>query len=620
MRMGFESSALNSLLRLWLIFVAATVAAQPPAKVASSAYSITGTVVSSGTGAPVAHCHITAAHSDPSSNGNRRGGSQQSATDTDERGHFVLTLASGGNWTLRASARGYRSQALDEHQGFSTSVVLTERAPTYDVLFRLAPDSAITGVILDEGSEPVRQAQISVFSVPRAEAGGVQPAAVRAGAAMTDDRGRFEVSSLAPGEYRVSVQARPWYAMGAIQGRPMGPDTPQLDPSLDVVYPVTWFPGAVDEHSAGIVALHDGETREADIQLVPIPSVHLQVAGPMAGMVARTDDGRVRGNQQVPFPQVERVSGGGNFGPISTSMSSNGTIEFSGLAPGLYRVRAPNENGQPGLVTMLEVTANSSRYLDLASAALPTATITLKIEGQGAESLPIVFTDVNDRENVFRSNAGGRDGGGFQGGVMGGAPPQVQMLQGAPPPQPPQVLQQQGGQRPQRGGSGSDAPRRERPARTIELPPGRYSVSQEGSSNFSLTGLALGANEIVGRIVTIPSGQSTLTIRFAAGRASLSGVATLKGKPLVGGLAMLVPITVDQPGSITEVRRDQTNTDGSFDIAAIIPGQYILIAIDHGWGINWSDPSTLSHYLSNGVPLDLRTPTGVKQNIEAQVP
>jgi carboxypeptidase family protein len=619
--MGLQSRALSSLLRLWLIFVAATVAAQPPAKVASSAYSITGTVVNSGTGAPVAHCHISASHMDRGGNANWRVGSQQSATDTDERGHFVLTLASGGDWSLRASARGYRSQAFDEHQGFTTSVVLTERAPTYDVLFRLAPDSAITGVILDEGSEPVRQAQISVFSVPRPEAGGVHPPAIRAGATMTDDRGRYEASGLAPGDYRISVQARPWYAAGAIPGRLMGPDTPQLDPSLDVVYPITWFPGALDEHSAGIVTLHDGETREADIQLVPIPSVHLQVAG-QPPVVARVEAGGVRVNQGVRFPQVERVSGGGNFGPMSTSMSSNGTIDFGGLAPGLYRVRSPDENGQPGSVTMLEVTANSSRYLDLASAALPTATVTLKIEGsQGAESLPIVFTDVNDRENVFRSNGSGRDGGGFQGGGMGGfsggAPPQVQMLQGAPPPQ---MLQQQGGQRPQRGGSGSDGPRRERPARTIELPPGRYSVSQEGSANFSLTGLALGTNEIVGRIVTIPSGQSTLTIHFAAGRASLSGVATLRGKPLVGGLAMLVPITVDQPGSITELRRDQTNTDGSFDIAAIIPGQYILIAIDHGWNINWSDPATLNHYLSNGVPLDLRTPTSVKQSIEAQVP
>jgi hypothetical protein len=611
---GSRRCALNSLLRLWLIFAAATVAAQTSAKAASSAYSITGTVLSSGTGAPVVHCHITATHSDPGSSANKRGGSQQSATDTDERGHFVLTLASGGDWALRASARGYRSQALDEHQGYSTSVVLTERAPTYDVLFRLAPDSTITGVILDEGSEPVRQAQISVFSVPRPEAGGVQPPAVRASAATTDDRGRYEVFGLAPGDYRVSVQARPWYAAGAIQGRPQGPDTPQLDPSLDVVYPMTWFPGAVDEHSAGIVTLRDGETREADIQLVPIPSVHLHVAGQPPPVVSPGEEGRGRMNQGVRFPQVEPVSGRGNFGPISTSMTSNGTFEFSGLAPGLYRVRTPDENGQPGQTTMLEVTANSSRYLDLASAALPTALVTLKVEGQGAESLPIVFTDVNDRENVYRSNAGGRDGGGFQGGAMGGFGGTPPMVQSAAPP----VLQQQGGQRPQRG-PGSDS-RRERPARTIELPPGRYSVSQEGSSNFSLTGLAIGANEIVGRIVTIPSGQSTVTLRFAAGRASLTGVATLNGKPMVGGLAMLVPITVDQPGSITELRRDQTNTDGSFDMPAIIPGQYILIAIDHGWNISWSDPSTLNHYLANGVPLDLRTPTSVKQNIEAQVP
>ncbi len=615
MIVGFQSG-LNSLLRLSLMFVAATAWAQPPAKAAPSAYSITGVVVNSATGAPVAHCHVSASRSERVVGGNRRGGSQQGSADTDERGHFMLALPTDGSWALRANARGYRSQAYDEHQGFSTSVVLGERTPTYDVVFRLAPDSSIAGVILDEGSEPVRQAQISAFRVPPLDAGGVQPPATRAGAAMTDDRGRYELFGLAPGDYRVSVQARPWYAAAAlVGGRPAGPDTPGPDPSLDVVYPVTWFPGATDEHSAGIVTLHDGESREADIQLVPIPSVHLHITGqplPTAG-----EDGRQR-NNGVRFPQVERVSNGGNnLGPISSNMSGNGSFELSGLSPGLYRIRTTEANGEPGPVTLLEVTANSSRYLDAASAALSAATVTLKIEGpQGVESLPIIFTDVNDRENVFRSNANGRDGGGFQGGVMGGIagpPPMVQSV-GPPVPQPP------GGQRPQKGGSGSDSPRRERPARTIELPPGRYSVTQEGSANFSLSGLAWGTNEIVGRVVNVASGESTLTIRFSAGRASLSGVATLKGKPLVGGLAMLVPITIDQPGSIAELRRDQTNTDGSFDIASIIPGQYILIAIDHGWNINWGDPSTLNHYLANGVPLDLRTPTNVKQNVEAQVP
>ncbi len=68
------------------------------------------------------------------------------------------------------------------------------------------------------------------------------------------------------------------------------------------------------------------------------------------------------------------------------------------------------------------------------------------------------------------------------------------------------------------------------------------------------------------------------------------------------------------------LRQDQTNTDGSFDLANIIPGQYILVGIDHGWQINWGDPSTLRRYLMEGVPVDLKSSAVVKQNITAQAP
>ena len=83
---------------------------------------------------------------------------------------------------------------------------------------------------------------------------------------------------------------------------------------------------------------------------------------------------------------------------------------------------------------------------------------------------------------------------------------------------------------------------------------------------------------------------------------------------------LLVPVTIEDPNSITMVRQDQTNTDVSFDIANIIPGQYILVAIDRGWGINWGDASTLRQYLMQGVPLDLKSSAVVKQNIAAQAP
>ena len=156
--------------------------------------------------------------------------------------------------------------------------------------------------------------------------------------------------------------------------------------------------------------------------------------------------------------------------------------------------------------------------------------------------------------------------------------------------------------------------------RVMEVPPGRYEVVLQGRPNLFLTGLTAKGAETSGRYVSVGAGESTLTMHVASGRASLSGFATLDGKPSVGAMVLLVPITIEDPNSITVLRQDQTNTDGSFDLANIIPGQYILVAIDHGWQINWGDPSTLRRYLMQGVPVELKSSAIVKQNIVAQAP
>ena len=141
-----------------------------------------------------------------------------------------------------------------------------------------------------------------------------------------------------------------------------------------------------------------------------------------------------------------------------------------------------------------------------------------------------------------------------------------------------------------------------------------------GRPNIFLTGLTAKGAETAGRYVTVGAGESTLTVHVASGRASLSGIATLEGKPCVGAMVLLVPITIEDPNSITVLLRDQTNTDGSFELANIIPGQYILVAIDHGWQINWGDRSTLRRYLMQGVPVELKSSATVKQNITAEAP
>ena len=585
--------SLNSLL-LFICTAPAILSQTPPP--AASSFRITGTVVSTTIGSPIPHCHLVPTLIERGPNTTRRI-AQQDGADTDEQGHFVIQLPSAGSWSLRASARGYRAQLYDQHENFSSAIVLTQQTPTLDLLFRIAPDSAITGVILDEGSEPVRQAQVSVFAVPHAGADGSQANRSRS-FVTTDDRGHYEVAGLAPGDYRISVSARPWYAQATQSFRgQQRPDTPQLEPSLDVVYPTTWFPGTTSEDTAETVTLLDGETRQADMQLLPIPSVHLRI--PLPASETTAPDGTRR---PVPFPQVSNISGNGLSG-IAMS-TGQGQLDVGGLSPGTYRVQAQDENGRPGRSTIVEVTANSARTIDLAAVAT-TATVNLKIDGgPGTESLPVTFVDANNERKVFRSGPAGEGGFnrmlGFQGGPLQNGQPMQPSAQ--PSTQP-------------KSQSSSD-----RATRIVDLAPGSYLVYQNGSANFFLSGMTLGTKQIPGRKVTIPSGESSLTIHIATGRATISGIATKDSKPDPGAMVLLVPITMNEPGTIAELRRDQTNTDGSYDLDFVIPGQYILIAIDHGWNINWSDPATLSHYLSNGIPLDLSNPSTIKQNIEAQRP
>ena len=85
-------------------------------------------------------------------------------------------------------------------------------------------------------------------------------------------------------------------------------------------------------------------------------------------------------------------------------------------------------------------------------------------------------------------------------------------------------------------------------------------------------------------------------------------------------MVLLVPITIEDLNSITFLIQDQTNTDGSFEMANVIPGQYILVAIDHGWQVNWGDSSTLRGYLMQGIPVELKSSAIVKQNIVAETP
>jgi hypothetical protein len=53
-------------------------------------------------------------------------------------------------------------------------------------------------------------------------------------------------------------------------------------------------------------------------------------------------------------------------------------------------------------------------------------------------------------------------------------------------------------------------------------------------------------------------------------------------------------------------RRDQSNSDGSFSLNEVVPGNYTLVAIDNGWTLEWAKREVIGPYLAHGTKVEIR--------------
>ena len=339
--------------------------------------------------------------------------------------------------------------------------------------------------------------------------------------------------------------------------------------------PVTWFPGVEDEAAVEPIRVAGGEERQADFHLAPVPSVHLVVPRPEAPPAA---DGQPRPQRNAFLVRVSPAGGGGDF---NRSTVSGTTQEFGGLSPGIYEIRTVGADGRPDPeARQFRVPAGSSGVVDLSTAAVLTR-VKLVVEGvEASEAGQLTFVEAATGRTV-------RADGGFGGGFAGRRRPD------------------------------EDQPERER---AVFLSPGRWEVHTPAFSTAYLISMqATGASS---REATLDVTEKpvTLTLQMASGRGEIAGIAAQDGKPTEAAMVLLVPATLGEPGSVAEIQRDQTNTDGSFTLRGVVPGKYILLAIDRGWGVKWRDPATLAGYLAGGVPVEV-TPKGrIQRNVTALEP
>jgi len=258
-------------------------------------------------------------------------------------------------------------------------------------------------------------------------------------------------------------------------------------------------------------------------------------------------------------------------------------VDFGGLSTGTYEVRFTGADGRSSEVRRIEIKSGSPTVLTM-DGAKPLVTVHLEFDGTpNSQGTAIDFFDTETGERIS-SQPNFRGRGGVQRGDQGGE---------NPPPEEP-----------------------ESPNRTVMLEPHSYEVVVAGGNAAYLTGISTEGAKVSGRVITI-AGPATVKLHLANKHAQLGGLVRIGGEPAAGAMVLLVPATFGTAGALTDIYRAETNTDGSFRISAITPGPYILVSIDHGWNVDWRNPSTLGQYLLHGMPVDLAPEVREHRDLEA---
>jgi Carboxypeptidase regulatory-like domain len=465
-------------------------------------------------------------------------GSVVAETSTNAQGRFVFERLAAAKYSLHASHRGYIPDDYDEHEGFSTAIVTGEGLVSGNLTFRLSPQAVISGVVTDDAGDPVQQAKVSLYRQNlRNGLGNI----VRAGTVTTDDLGAYEFARLQPGNYYIAVSGTPWYATQPPQK--MGQqgnisDTPHSP--LDVAFATTFYADVTDSDAATPIPIKAGDRIPVNFTLHAVPTVHI---------VMQIPDPR---GDAFSWPMLRQDIFGVND-PVQlhnahTTQTPDGQreVEIEGVAPGHYSFELPGSHGTPGHFGSVDATSDIRVDPQQTS---PVADVSGKLAMVGGEKLPLPIT-------VSLRSATGQTAGSTR-------------------------MNEDG---------------------SFTLPgisPGSYElwVSGTGSALAVMQMKATGA-VVDGHLLKVGTQSATIAATLAEGTAAVNGFVRRDGKPVAGVMVLLVP---HSPTADRETfRRDQSDSDGSFTLKRVIPGEYTLVAIEDGWTLDWARPEVIAHYLAEG--------------------
>ena len=526
----------------WLIL---SLSLTPSVLAQANSYRIAGKVVSSTSGSPLAQTRVTIALvSDEHAT---------ATTVTGDDGAFAFSNLAAGKYSLSAARRGYIESSFNAHDNFSTAIVTGADSDSEHLVFRLTPQVVISGHVLDEYGEPVRNATVSLY---RQDRGTGRELIRRIASSNSDDRGIYEFGDLAPGDYFLSANASPWFAL-----RPAGfsqaekSSAPPSNHSFNVAYPTTYYADTTDSDDATPVPVRGGEHLTIDIRLSSVPALRLVVHPPggpngqfaMPQILRKSFDSMENITATIVQSSVEHPEGPAINDSIRPGPNS---VELLGIPSGKYTIFVPDDTAGPSEGTLADVELNHDGQELSAASGDPVSSLKFKVHMQSESPIPDQLALVlQSPDHKIAVGSGVRSDGATE---------------------------------------------------FVHMPAGKYNLlAITPNREYSVTSITSSGNRTSGHVVEIFAGSRIQAdVTLVRGTGTVQGFARLAGKGIAGAMIVLVPKDPEANGDL--FRRDQSDSDGSFSLADVIPGEYTIVAIDDAWDLHWSEPGVLTHYLPQG--------------------
>ena len=349
----------------------------------------------------------------------------------DSQGRFVFRNVPAGRFAISSEKNGYAVGGAGKMRidGSAQPVDLAGGEQLINVTVPMWRLGSITGIVTDESGEPVTDAWVSAFR--RTMVGGRQSFSTFTGILSTDDRGRFRVGQVWPGDYLIGVSSRvvsypTSFVDAAAAARAAGSAaTPSRAAELDAkgssrmgatpssgallldafavmqadgrmlptrvsggrlwIYPYTFHPSATALESAQIVHVEAGQQRtDVDMRVTLSPTMRISGIvqgpdGPVGNLALRLRLGANRADLQTAAANV-----------AETVTAANGAFTFFGVTRGQYIVTGAvtASASYQGLFASMPVTVETKDVEDLAVALRPALRVSGRVEFDGALPKP----------------------------------------------------------------------------------------------------------------------------------------------------------------------------------------------------------------------------------------